>query len=391
MMKNRILRIALIGCLLITSLFVGGAVYAQNDELPNPGITPDNPFYFMDKFGKNFMMFFTFGAEAKAKRALRYAEERLAEAQAMAVKNKVREMTRAANDYEGFMAMVNERLEAAIKNGTSANVCERLSASAYRLHVKLSELKDKIHSFDKDKPEGINNETVEAYKIIESSKEATVNGQANALRIMAKIKTQRALDISSETIESLMERVRTRVKASDNVTDNVSNDVNEALDYAARIAELEEEMIQIAEEKGLDITALQERLAHSTTNRLEVLTGVYENAPEAAHQGIENAIENSVHKYERAVEKLREANALDETTANATVLQNLPVKIKEKLHIQVSTAAEVAGETPGKISAQVKMETGNQEQLSNGETGASGNQTMEQQEIKEQEKKQTGG
>jgi len=163
-----------------------------------------------------------------------------------------------------------------------------------------------------------------------------------------------------------MERVRTRVNASDKVTDNMSSDVNEVLDYAARIAELEEEMMQIVEEKGLDITALQERLAHSTSNRLEVLSSVYENAPEAAHQGIENAIENSVNKYERAVEKLKEADALDETTANATVLQNLPVKVKEKLQIQVATAAQVAGETSGNVTAQVKTENKNQEKEQKG-------------------------
>ena len=365
-MKKSLLRIILVGCLLATSLFVGGAVYAQDEELPDPGITPDSPFYFLDRWGKSISMFFTFSAEAKTKRALRYAEERLAEAQAMVVKNKIREMTRAANDYEGFMAMVNERLESAVKNGASANVSERLSAMAYRLHVKLSELKDNLPSITEDKPDETNNETVKAYKILERSKGATINGQVKALRVMAKVKTQRALDISSETIEKLMERVRTRVNASDKVTDNVSSDVNEVLDYAARIAELEEEMMQIVEEKGLDITALQERLAHSTSNRLEALSSVYENAPEAAHQGIENAIENSVNKYERAVEKLKEADALDETTANATVLQNLPVKVKEKLQIQVATAAQVAGETSGNVTAQVKTENKNQEKEQKG-------------------------
>ncbi len=393
-MKTRILRIALVSCLLITSLFIGGAVYAQDEELPGPGITPDSPFYFMDKLGKNISMFFTFGAEAKAKRALRYAEERLSEAKAMAAKNKIREMTRAANDYEGFMVMVNQRLEEAVKNGTSANVSERLSASAYRLHTRLCELNDKLAARLSDNVTPTDEENTEeaakARETIVRAKTSTINGQVNALRVMAKNRTQWALDISSETIENLMERARVRVRASDNVTDNVSDDVNEVLDYAARIAELEEEMVQIAEEKGLDITAVQERLAHSTSNRLEVLTRVYENAPEAAHKGIENAIENSIHKYERAVEKLKEANALDETTANATALQNIPVKIKEKLNLQISTAARAAGETSGNVTAQVQTENQNQaknrEQLSNSENGASGNQTREQKELQNQEK-----
>jgi hypothetical protein len=389
-MKKHIMRILLVSCLLVTSLFWGGAVFAQDEELPDPGITPDSPFYFMDKLGKNIGMFFTFGAEAKARKALRYAEERLSEARAMAAKNKIREMTRAANDYEGFMAMVNKRLETAVQNGTSANVSERLSAIAFRIHTGLSELKDRLPArlSDNVTPAG---EAEEARETIDRAKMATISSQINALRILARNRTERALDISSETIENLMEKARESVSAGDNASAGASDDVNEALDYADRIAELEEEMLQIADEKGIDITAIQQRLAQSTGNRLEVLTGVYENAPEAARQGIENAIENSVDKYERVVEKLREKNALGGITANATALQNIPEKIKEKLQLQISTAARVAGETLGNVQAQVKTVTENREQLSNTETGASGNQTREQQELQTQEKDQTGG
>jgi hypothetical protein len=386
-MKKASWRILLVSCLLITSLFWGGAVYAQDEELPDPGITPDSPFYFLDRWGKNISLFFTFGAEAKAKKALRYAEERLAEAQAMAAKNKIREMTRAANDYEGYMAMVNERLEAAVQNGTSANVSERLSATAYRIHTRLCELKDKFTFRPSDNvTESDAAITEEAREIIERAKVATIDGQVNALRALVRNKTERALDISSETIEKLMERARNRVRVSDNATDNASDDVDEALDYAARIAELEEEMVAIAEAKGIDITAIQQRLAQSTSNRLEVLTAVYENAPETARQGIENAIENSVGKYQRVVEQLKEKNFLGEITANATALQNIPEKIKEKLQLHVSTAAQVADEAPGQIIAQVRTETANREQLSS----TSGNQTRAQKELQTQEKDCTG-
>jgi hypothetical protein len=390
-MKKALWRILMVSCLLITSLFWGGTVYAQDEELPDPGITPDSPFYFLDKWGKNITMFFTFGAEAKAKKALRYAEERLAEAQAMAAKNKIREMTRAANDYEGYMAMVNERLEAAVRNGTSANVSERLSATAYRIHTRLCELKDRFPlRFSDNVTTADAANTEEACEIIERAKNVTIKGQLNALRVLAKNKTERALEISSETIEKLMERARIRVRASENATANASNDVNEALDYAARIDELEEEMVEIAEAKGIDITAVQQHLAQSTSNRLEVLTAVYENAPETARQGIENAIENSVEKYQRVVEQLKEKNIIEEITANATALQNIPAKIKEKLQLQVSTAAQVAGETLEKVMAQVKTENENQEQNSEQLSSTSDNQTRVHKELQTQEKEQTG-
>jgi hypothetical protein len=394
--KKNILRVALISCLLLTSLFWGGAVFAQDDDLPDPGITPDSPFYFLDKLGKNIGMFFTFGAEAKAKKALRYAEERLSEARAMAEKNKIREMTRAANDYEGFMAMVNERLEAAVQNGMSANVSERLSALAFRIHTRLCELKDRLPPASSDNISPADREnSKKARETIERAKTVTIDGQVKALRLLARNKTEKALDISSETINKLMERARERIRVSDNASDNASVDVNEDLDYAARIAALEQEMVQIAEEKGLDITAIQQRLAQATSNRLEVLTRAYENAPEAARLGIENAIENSVGTYERVVEQLREKNALGEITANATALQNIPEKIRERLNLQISNAVQATGETIDSVKAQIRTEAENQEQnreqLSNNETGVSGNQTREQKELQTQTQERAGG
>ena len=361
-MKKNLLRVTLVSCLLITSLLFGGAAYAQNEELPDPGITPDSPFYFFDTWGKNINMFFTFGPEAKAKKALRYAEERLSEAQAMGNKNKVREMTRAANDYDSFMAIVNERLEEAAKNGTSDNISERLAALSYRIHVRLSELKDKMPPGVKKDITTTDNETrEEARETINRAKIATINSQIKALRILAKNKPERALDISSDTIEKLMERARFRV--SENVTtDNITGDVEETLDYADRIAALEEEITAIAEEKGINVTAIQERLAHSTANRLETLIGVYEKAPEAARNGIENAIENSVRKYERAVEKLREINVSDEITENTTALQKIPAKIKEKLNIKISNKAQITEDISDNVTIQVRIEKEKQEQ-----------------------------
>jgi hypothetical protein len=356
-MKKNLLRITLVSCLLITSLLCSGAAYAQDEELPDPGITPDSPLYFFDIWGKNISMFFTFGPEAKAKKALQYAEERLSEAQAMVNKNKIREMTRAANEYDSFMAMVNERLEEAIRRGTSDNISERLAALAYRIHLKLSELKDKVPPRVKKDITSTDNET---RGTIDRAKIATMNCQIKALRMLVKNKPEKALDISADTIEKLMERARLRV--SGNVTtDNVTDDIREVLDYAERIAALEEEMAAIAEEKGIDITKIQERLAHSTANRLETLTRVYEKAPEPALKGLENAIENSVRKYERAVEKLREMNVSDNVTANVTALQNLPRPVKEKLNIKTSSKEKIADNITDNITVKVKVEKEKQE------------------------------
>lgn len=367
-MKRNLLRASLVFCLLVTSLLCGGTAYAQDEELPAPGITPDSPFYFFDKWGKSINLFFTFGAEAKARKALQYAEERLSEAQAMVNKNKIREMTLAADDYDSFMAMVNEMLEEVINRGTSDNISERLATLSIKIHVRLSELKDKmppkvkkdIMSADNETMEEATSDREEARETINRAKIATMNSQIKALRALAKNKPEKALDISADTIERLMERARLRV-SENATTDNVTGDIREMLDYAERIAELEEEMAAIAEEKGIDITKIQERLAHSTANRLETLTRVYENAPESALKGLENAIENSVRKYERAVDKLREIEVTDNVTANVTALQNLPKPVKEKLNIKISNKGRSADNISDNVTIKVNIEKEKQE------------------------------
>ena len=37
------------------------AVRAQEETLPDPGITPDSPLYFLDTLGESFELFFAFG------------------------------------------------------------------------------------------------------------------------------------------------------------------------------------------------------------------------------------------------------------------------------------------------------------------------------------------
>jgi hypothetical protein len=84
-MKLKKFRTILISCLIITSLLFGGTAYAQDEELPlpDPGITPDSPFYFLDMFFEGMQEFFTFNPEAKARLHVAFAAERIAEIKVM--------------------------------------------------------------------------------------------------------------------------------------------------------------------------------------------------------------------------------------------------------------------------------------------------------------------
>ncbi len=83
-MKLKKVRIILLSWVIVISLLFSGTAYAQTDEgLPSPGITPDSPFYFVDRFGETLQEFFTFNPEARARLQLTFAAERIAEIKLM--------------------------------------------------------------------------------------------------------------------------------------------------------------------------------------------------------------------------------------------------------------------------------------------------------------------
>jgi len=337
-MKWKIFRIVLVSCLLITALFSGGAVFAQDEELPDPGITPDSPFYFLDKWGKGLGMFFSFGDEAKVKKALKYGEERLAEAEAMAEKNRIREMERAANDYEGYMAMVNERLE---NHGISDNVTERVCLATSNHFAVLERIRERAHE--------------NAGEAIANAENASINGQINALRALAQNRFERALELTSEAAERQTERARLRI--CDNVTsENGTEGMELLLGFIDRIEELEDELIAEGEELGTDITPLLENLAHSSANRLVALSEAWDNASENGRQGIENAMENSLRKYESVTERLRAGNTSANVSNEETVTNRIQEEVRSRLQIHTYNGEDSSNNGTG----------GNQEQLQAG-------------------------
>lgn len=96
---------------------VAPAASAQETNLPNPGITPDSPFYFLDKWGESFGRLFAFGNKANAAKQSKYAEERLAEAKQMAEEGKQKEVQEAINGYGNLISDAAAELSEAAKDG----------------------------------------------------------------------------------------------------------------------------------------------------------------------------------------------------------------------------------------------------------------------------------
>ena len=73
------------------------------EELENPGILPDSPFYGLKQFGEKLQLMFTFNQKAKIKLNMKLAEKRLAEAERMIIKNKPEIAERVMVKYRAQM------------------------------------------------------------------------------------------------------------------------------------------------------------------------------------------------------------------------------------------------------------------------------------------------
>ena len=105
-MKKSNIKLSLVFIIVLIVLILGGSfwvVHAQGDKLPKAGITPANPFYFLDEWVEKIVYWFTLGLENKTDRLLEFSEEKLAEARELLGKNEVSHAEKARDKYKEYL------------------------------------------------------------------------------------------------------------------------------------------------------------------------------------------------------------------------------------------------------------------------------------------------
>ncbi|MFH1428106.1 MAG: DUF5667 domain-containing protein, partial [Patescibacteria group bacterium] len=143
--------ILLITLLILVSFTVG--VFAQETELPDPGLTPDSPFYFMERAVEAIGTFFTFGNLNKAERHTLLAAERLSEAKAVMEKEKPELVEKILARYENQLNNGIARAEKAMEEDEdvekAAEVLAKVGKTTY-IHLEiLAEAYEKVSEEDK--------------------------------------------------------------------------------------------------------------------------------------------------------------------------------------------------------------------------------------------------
>jgi hypothetical protein len=126
-------------------LSLGAGISAQEIKLPNPGITPDSIFYFLDIIMEEIGTFFTFGDLKKAERYATLAAERLAETQSLVEKGKPELVEKTLARYEMQLQNSIARAEKAQSKGQNAEKVMTRVGKATSLHLEvLAEIGEKV-------------------------------------------------------------------------------------------------------------------------------------------------------------------------------------------------------------------------------------------------------
>ena len=207
-MKTKILS------LIILSLLFGGVVFAQDDSLPKPGLTPDSPFYFLERITEGIGTFFTFGDLKKAERHALLAAERLAEVQTIVEKESfdaaqdknLKLVEKTLKRYERQLQNSMARVEKAQAKGENAEkvieVLARVGQTTSKHLEVLAEVYEKI-------PE-------QAKPAIENAMKASAKGHE---KVVEALKARNALGevpeeapLPTEVPAEVRERIQARVQ-----------------------------------------------------------------------------------------------------------------------------------------------------------------------------------
>lgn len=301
------LSIVLLICILSVTFCFSGTVYAQEDEvLPDPGITPDSPFYFADRWAEQLSLMFTFRGEARVQKALQYAEERLAEMDAMLARNKVRATTEAADGYNNCLAIATQAMERAREKGINTSEVVALAASK---HIEV--LDDSIAGA----PEN-------AQSILTQARERARTCQETALCSLAQGDPEEAIRLNLRLMQRQLNR--TRVCAEENETIRLQEELKEF----ERLGNLGEEISQIAKGLGND-TTVDQLIGQATAYHLTVLAEVHECVQRQAQQAVEDAMQVCVKNHERVVAALKEKNMLGQIPEEPPIPDEILEKIRQ--------------------------------------------------------------
>ena len=165
--------LTIVSILFFTLVFVAPV---QASAATSAGVTPGSFFYFFDTTFENISLFFTFSPEQKAQKALEYADERLAEIEAVAEEKNPDAVKTAIANYESNIALATEKSKEVKDKGQAETLLNSIAGNNSRNQDVLAAVLIKV-------PE-------EARAAITQAIEASKKGQEEATRQITELKKE---------------------------------------------------------------------------------------------------------------------------------------------------------------------------------------------------------
>jgi len=176
-MKTFLIALALISAVVLVSP-------ASASAATSPGVKPGSFFYVFDRAFENISLFFTFNRESKAKKSIEYANERLAEAEAIANDGKADVIEKTIDDYQ-------ESISLALKNAQEVED-KKKSEDLFKL------VSEKTAEHQRTLISTVNKLPDEKKEVLVKALEASRKGQAEAMQHIA---------VLNEEIKAIQEQI----------------------------------------------------------------------------------------------------------------------------------------------------------------------------------------
>ncbi len=301
---------------LLAIFLFAGVAQAQTNDLPDPGMLPGNPFYFLKSWSEGIGTFFTFGNVAKAERFLNLSEKRLAEAKVLAERGDDKNAERASELYEEKFSKAKERAERSLNEEVLARVTEATS----KHFAVLEDVIERVPEQAKDS----------VRRALENSKQ----GQISALQALSGVNPDRAVEVGANTAKELAAQAKThaterkaealeqKLQHFEGVFNSFVNAPQGRVDVAAkfseRMTEIVNELDEVrneAEDAGIgrgEIERLRNVKGEVIDSQLASLEEVVRENPAKAVEIYAQAVEGRLNAVKRDAEE-RNGEATEES------------------------------------------------------------------------------
>ena len=318
--------------LIVASLFAvtGSAAFAQGQpaNLPSAGLTPESPFYFLDKFGETLREFFTLNPEGKARLQITFAAERVAEIKVILETRGVE-----AKGLEVAQSRLQEHLANAViivKEQKAAG--EDISALAKELDDDFDGPKSALKNAFRAEKQALEAKEKELKVKIREARRA---GDATQVEVLVKelgeVKAQKdLLELKEEEQEKVLEQEEERLEEEMEAKEEAEKAIKEA-------EEEKQEVLDEAAEEGVTVSPETFKKFDQLLSQAKQLFAKenYQGAQQLAKQA-----EKSLDAIEEAVEELDEAKDKEEELKEEQEEKEREAKEEQEENIKEATKKE---------------------------------------------------